>query len=112
MRTIRSIGSAVVLTTMLLAAPVVVHAEGEHLATVTVATTSSFLTVRVNSYRKIGKVTMVVRDAEGRCVYREEGKAMTDELVRVLDQRSLPKGELTVEVTARDLSITQVVAPR
>lgn len=70
---------------------------------------SAFLKLDIRNHRKIGKVAILVRDEKGRVVYSEEGKAMTGELVRLLDKRAMPLGELTVTVTARDFAITQVV---
>lgn len=70
---------------------------------------SALLALNVTSCRKIGDVVIEVRDAAGRTVYKEEGKAMTAELVRRLDRGALPKGELTLLVNAKDLSFSQRV---
>ena len=95
----------------LLAGPVVAGGGEPAKATVSVeaAPGSAFLKLNIRNHRKIGKVAILVRDAKGRVVYSEEGKAMTGELVRLLDKRAMPLGELTVTVTARDFAITQVV---
>lgn len=68
---------------------------------------SGLIQVNILNHRKIGKVHLVVKDAQGRTVYIEEGKANTDELVRRLDKGMFPKGAATLSVTARDFSITQ-----
>jgi predicted polyphosphate/ATP-dependent NAD kinase len=68
---------------------------------------SAFIQIQVLNHRRIGNVVLEVRDAEGRTLYREEGKAMTEELVRRLDKGVFPRGQHTLTVTARDLSITQ-----
>jgi hypothetical protein len=68
---------------------------------------SGLLAFNVVNCRRIGNVVIEVRDAAGRTVYREEGKAMTAELVRRLDRGSFPKGELTLSVTAKDFAVSQ-----
>lgn len=83
--------------------------EGNDDATVMVHTSRSSGLIRINIQqpRKIGTVTLIVTDAQGRTWYREEGKAMTGELVRNLDKGILPKGELTLRVKSKDLDIMQ-----
>lgn len=85
-----------------------VPAEKEK-ATVSVACSraSGLIEVNILNYRKIGKVRLVVKDAAGELVYVEEGKALSDVLVRRLDKSMLPKGAATVTVEARDFTITQ-----
>lgn len=68
---------------------------------------SAFIHILINNHRKIGNVALEVKDLEGRVLYREEGKAMTGELVRRLDKGVFPKGEHTVTVVSRDFTITQ-----
>ncbi len=68
---------------------------------------SGLIQVNILNHRKIGNVHLVVKDANGRTVYVEEGKAMTEELVRRFDKGMLPKGAATVTVEARDFTITQ-----
>ncbi len=68
---------------------------------------SALIDLNVTSCRKIGNVVIEVRDANGRTLYREEGKAMTAELIRRLDKGTFPKGQLTMTVTARDFSVAQ-----
>lgn len=82
---------------------------GGNEATVFVEATrsSAFIHILINNHRKIGNVALEVKDMEGRVLYREEGKAMTGELVRRLDKGVFPKGEHTVTVVSRDFSITQ-----
>lgn len=69
---------------------------------------SAFVNVNISSFRRIGKVTIEVVDASGRTLYKEQGKALTPELVRRLDKDAFPKGHLTLRVTARDFAMTQV----
>jgi hypothetical protein len=93
---------------LLLSAPTHANAPGEGSSVRVECTRSSaFIQVQVNSDRKIGKVVLEVRDADGRTLYREEGKAMTGELVRRLDKGAFPRGTHTITVRARDLDITQ-----
>jgi len=82
---------------------------GDNEATVFVEATrtSAFIHILINNHRKIGNVALEVKDLGGRVLYREEGKAMTGELVRRLDKGVFPKGEHTVTVVSRDFSITQ-----
>ena len=68
---------------------------------------SGLIQLNILHHRKIGKVHIVVRDAKGKTVYVEEGKAMTGELVRRLDKGIFPKGEATLTVEARDFSVTK-----
>lgn len=74
---------------------------------VTASHSSAFVLVDITSFRKIGKVLIEVKDAEGHVLYREEGRALTPELVRRLDKNVFPKGALTLSVTARDFRIAQ-----
>ena len=71
---------------------------------------SAFISIAIANDRKIGVILLEVRDAEGRTLYREEGKALTGELVRRLDKGVFPRGAHTLHVTARDFSITQPFA--
>ncbi|MCB0795275.1 MAG: hypothetical protein KDB88_11115 [Flavobacteriales bacterium] len=68
---------------------------------------SALLQLRIDNFRKIGKVAIEVRNSEGRTVYKEEGKAMTGELVRYLDKGLFRGGPHTMEVTTRDLHLLQ-----
>lgn len=93
---------------LLLAAPVRAIAPGEGSSVRVECTRSSaFIQIEVNSDRKIGNVVLEVRDTEGRTLYREEGKALTAELVRRLDKGAFPRGVHTITVRSRDLDITQ-----
>ena len=78
-------------------------------ATVAVECTrsSGLIKLRIQNHRRIGPVELLIIDANGRTLYHEEGKAMTGELVRVLDKGLFPKGEHHLTVKARDFSITQ-----
>ena len=68
---------------------------------------SALIDLSIVSCRKIGDVVIEVKDNEGHTLYREEGKAMTPELIRRLDKGTFPKGELTMLVTARDFRVSQ-----
>ncbi|HNR54757.1 MAG TPA: hypothetical protein PKJ19_06320 [Flavobacteriales bacterium] len=68
---------------------------------------SGVINVSIKHHRRIGKVHLVFRDAKGKTVYVEEGKAMTEELVRRFDKGMFPKGAATLSVQARDLNVTQ-----
>ncbi len=70
---------------------------------------SSTIGIYINNHRNIGKVMLDIRNEAGQCVYHEEGKAQTTELVRKLDKKVFLKGSYTLTVTAKDLSITQVL---
>lgn len=100
------------IAALLFAAQPVVYAAppgGDNEATVFVEASrnSAFIHILVNNHRKIGNVVLEVKDLQGMVLYREEGKAMTGELVRRLDKGVFPKGEHTVTVMSRDFSITQ-----
>ncbi|MFN6114493.1 MAG: hypothetical protein ACK6A5_16970 [Flavobacteriales bacterium] len=104
----RSFFASALAVGLLLSAPTHANAPGEGSSVRVECTRSSaFIQVQVNSDRKIGKVVLEVRDADGRTLYREEGKAMTGELVRRLDKGAFPRGTHTITVRARDLDITQ-----
>jgi hypothetical protein len=106
LRTIRVLSLGV----LLLSAPAV-HASpgGGDEATVSVECSrgSGLILISIANHRRIGNVKLEVRDAQGRSLYYEEGKAMTEELVRRLDKGVFPKGEAVLTVTARDFAITQ-----
>lgn len=68
---------------------------------------SGLILIQISNHRRIGNVKLEVKDSQGRSLYYEEGKAMTEELVRRLDKGVFPKGEAVLTVAARDLSITQ-----
>lgn len=68
---------------------------------------SGLINISILNHRKIGKVHLEVRDAKGRVIYIEEGKAMTEELVRRFDKGMFPKGAATLTVQARDFHITE-----
>ena len=84
---------------------------GEEKAAVRVETSAASSTIGINviNHRNIGKVTLDIRNEAGQCVYHEEGKAQTTELVRKLDKKVFLKGKYTLTVTAKDFSITQVL---
>lgn len=82
---------------------------GDGTATVKVecSRSSGPIQIDITNHRKIGAVVLEIRNAAGQSLYREEGKAMSTELVRRLDKGVFPKGKHTLTVTARDFSITQ-----
>ncbi len=76
------------------------------------ATTSAFINIDIAHCRRIGHVTIEVKNADGKVLYREEGKALAEVLVRRLDKGVFPKGDLSLSVTARDFAITQIFSIR
>jgi hypothetical protein len=81
--------------------------EGPGKLNVAASRQSAFVTIAVQHDRRIGPITMEVKDGQGRTLYKEEGKAMQDELVRRLDKGILPKGEHTLIITTRDLQLSE-----
>ena len=106
----RTIRIATLLMLLASAMPLLAGSGGEDKARVEVLTSrsSALINVNIHSFRKIGKVVIEVRSANGKTLYKEEGRALTHELVRRLDKGVFPKEELTLLVTARDFAITQV----
>lgn len=68
---------------------------------------SAFVNVSISSDRPIGKVVIEVVDASGRTWYKEEGKALTPELIRRLDKGGFPKSDLTLIVTSKDFEVSR-----
>lgn len=68
---------------------------------------SAFVSILLEHHHRIGKVVLQIRDQQGRVIYREEGKALTGELVRRLDKGQLPRGKHTLSVEAKDLLLSQ-----
>lgn len=68
---------------------------------------SAFVSIQVEHEKRIGHVTLEIRDQQGFVLYREEGKALTGELVRRLDKGQLPRGTHTLSVQAKALCLTQ-----
>lgn len=68
---------------------------------------SGLIQVSIENHRKIGNVLIEVRNEKGEVVYREEGKALTGELVRRLDKGMFRNGPATVTVESRDFRITR-----
>ncbi len=68
---------------------------------------SAFVSIQVEHERRIGNVVLEIRDGQGRVIYREEGKALTGELVRRLDKGQLPRGKHSLSVHARDLDLVE-----
>ncbi len=81
--------------------------EGSARVAVSCSRASAFISVSINSDRPIGKVLIEVVDAEGRTWYREEGKALTPELIRRLDKGGFPRTALTLNVRAKDFEVTR-----
>jgi hypothetical protein len=79
---------------------------GSHLS-VSASGSSAFVTIQLQHHRKIGMVVMEVKDGQGRTLYREEGKAMQDELVRRLDKGILPRGEHDLVITTKDFTLSE-----
>jgi hypothetical protein len=69
--------------------------------------TSAFVSILVEGERRIGNVVLQILDQQGRVIYREEGKALTDELVRRLDKGQLPRGTHTLSVEAKGFALSQ-----
>ncbi len=74
---------------------------------VTCTRSSAFVNVSINSDRPIGKVVIEVVDEKGRTWYKEEGKALTPELIRRLDKGGFPKAAMTLKVTAKDFEVSR-----
>lgn len=68
---------------------------------------SAFVSILIEHEHRIGKVVLQIRDGQGKVIYREEGKALTGELVRRLDKGQLPRGTHTLSVETRDLTLSQ-----
>lgn len=99
--------SLFLIVTLLASAPA--HAGGSDKATVRVECfrSSSLINISIQNERRIGKVKIMVCDANGKVFYIEEGKALKGELVRRIDKQGFAKGEMTLTVEARDFHITQ-----
>jgi hypothetical protein len=102
---------SILLAALLIAGSVTAAPGGEEKAAVRVETSKASSTIGINilNHRNIGKVTLDIRNEAGQCVYHEEGKAQTTELVRKLDKKTFLAGNYTLTVTAKDFSITQVL---
>lgn len=81
--------------------------EGSARVAVSCSRASAFISVSISSDRPIGKVLIEVVDAEGRTWYKEEGKALTPELIRRLDKGGFPKSALTLNVRAKDFEVSR-----
>lgn len=68
---------------------------------------SAFVSIQIEHDRRIGNVILEIRDQQGRVIYREEGKALTGELVRRLDKGQLPRGTHRLSVHFRDQDLSQ-----
>ncbi|MBV6404876.1 MAG: hypothetical protein IT228_14555 [Flavobacteriales bacterium] len=98
------------LALLLLGATMTVRAGGEDrtgTARVECSRSSGLIRIHLDAERRIGRVLLQIADAEGRLLYREEGRALRDELVRVLDKGLFPKGALVLTVKARHLDLEQ-----
>lgn len=85
--------------------PAATPPDGEARLEVACERRSAFVNVSINSFRKIGRVRIEVRNAQGLVLYCEEGKALTPELVRRLDKGAFPRGTHAVIVQARDFRL-------
>lgn len=83
------------------------HPEGAARVEVTCTRASAFVNVSINSDRPIGKVVIEVVDEQGRTWYKEEGKALTAELIRRLDKGGFPRKQMTLKVTAKDFEVSR-----
>jgi hypothetical protein len=90
-----------------LSAPAATPPDGEARLEVKCDRRSAFVNISINSFRRIGVVKLEVRDVNGLVLYREEGKALTAELVRRLDKGTFPRGTHTLVVEARDMALSQ-----
>lgn len=98
------------LTALLLGTGFSVRAGGgEHTgsARVECSRSSGLIRLQLAAERRIGRVVLQIADADGRLLYREEGRALRNELVRVLDKGLFPTGDMVLRVEARDLDLTQ-----
>lgn len=68
---------------------------------------SAFVNISVVSDHRIGRISFEILDKNGRTLYREEGKALTGELVRRLDKGVFPRGAHTLQVRTKDFAITR-----
>lgn len=68
---------------------------------------SAFVSIQVEHEKRIGTITLEIRDQRGLVLYREEGKALTGELVRRLDKGQLPRGTHVLSVQSKALSLSQ-----
>ncbi len=100
----------VLLASVLLVSSLSVQAGSEDhggSARVECSRSSGLIRLHLNAERRIGRVVLQIADADGRLLYREEGRALRNELVRVLDKGLFPKGEMVLTVKARDLELAQ-----
>jgi len=68
---------------------------------------SAFVSIQIEHDRRIGNVVLEILDEQGRVIYKEEGKALTGELVRRLDKGQLPRGTHRLKVHFRDQDLSQ-----
>ncbi len=98
------------LASLLLGSGITARAGGgEHTgsARVECSRASGLIRLQLAAERRIGRVVLQIADTNGRLLYREEGRALREELVRVLDKGLFPKGDMVLTVKARDLDLTQ-----
>lgn len=111
MRTLTLSSFSCALAILLIAAAPKKHGEAATARLqVTALKDSQLIRLHVESPRRIGDITIEVRDETGRTWYKEEGKAGGQELVRYLDKRVLPIGRHTVWVMSRDLRASESIA--
>jgi len=102
---------AVLFASLLTSLPVVHGSPGrpdsKARVEVTCSRNSAFVNVSINSDRPIGKVVIEVVDEMGLTWYKEEGKALTPELIRRLDKGAFPKKAMTLKVSAKDFTVSR-----
>ena len=108
-RSLHLLGSLLLSTSLLASTPSRGHGEGDHRANLSVqcSRTSSLVRINLTAEKRIGKLVLEVRDQQGRTLYREEGNALTGELVRNIDKGVFPRGTHQLTVIARDIEVSQ-----
>lgn len=90
--------------------PAIGAGDGCHTATnltVKCSRASSLVQLNLSGCKKMGKITIEVRDQHGRTLYREEGRALTGELIRNLDKGTFPRGTHEVTVSSKEFAVSQ-----
>ena len=68
---------------------------------------SAFVKISVVSDHRIGRISFELVDQNGHTLYREEGKALTGELVRRLDKGVFPRGAHTLQVRTKEFAVSR-----
>jgi hypothetical protein len=106
-KSLRTVLFASLLSTFPIAQAISGVPDGTARVEVTCTRSSAFVNVSINSDRPIGKVVIEVVDEKGCTWYKEEGKALTPELIRRLDKGGFPKAAMTLKVTAKDFEVSR-----